>query len=247
MTRSMQQQAETNNRPWVLVVDDSRVVRKTILKILGRDFNIIEAEDGMAGWRMASQNSRIEVIISDIQMPELDGYHLICKIRAAEDPAMRELPIIVITSAEDEITRGRAYACGANDFILKPFNAGQLSECVRAQLNERRATEPELTSQEVHQEPKKLAPEIESVVVSDTPVGTIESALEDIDAGLNTLRGLDTSSITPQALALVLRFLPLLKYCNTRFKLGLDKEIAVFQERISAAYKQPRSPRANSG
>ena len=133
----MQQQAETGNRPWVLVVDDSRVVRKTILKLLGRDFNIIEAEDGMAGWRMASQNSRIEAIISDIQMPELDGYHLICKIRAAEDPAMRELPIIVITSAEDEITRERAYACGANDFILKPFNAGQLSQCVRALLSER--------------------------------------------------------------------------------------------------------------
>lgn len=243
----MQQQVETNNRPWVLVVDDSRVVRKTILKILGRDFNIIEAEDGMAGWRMASQNSRIEAIISDIQMPELDGYHLICKIRAAEDPAMRELPIIVITSAEDEITRERAFACGANDFILKPFNAGQLSQCVRAQLSERRAAEPELTSQEAHQEPEKLAPEIESVVVTDTPVGTVESALKDIDAGLNTLRNLDPSTITLHALALALRFLPLLKYCNTRFKLGLDKEIAVFQERIGAAHKQRNSFKVNDG
>lgn len=243
----MQQQAETDNRPWVLVVDDSRVVRKTILKILGQDFNIIEAEDGMAGWRMASQNSRIEAIISDIQMPELDGYNLICKIRAAEDIAMRDLPIIVITSAEDEITRERAYACGANDFILKPFNAGQLTECVRAQLNERRTAEPELTSPEAHKAPEPRKAEIESVIVSDTPVGTVQSALDDIDAGLNTLRGLDPSTITPHALTLSLRFLPLLKYCNARFKLGLDKEIAVFQERISAAHKNRGASKPNGG
>src|SRR4051812_16390964 len=117
---------DEDTRPWVLVVDDSRVVRRTIMNVLGRAYNVLEAGDGIAGWRTLSQNSRVEVVISDIEMPELDGYGMICKIRAVEDPALREIPIVVITSAEDEITRERAYACGANDFILKPFNTDQL-------------------------------------------------------------------------------------------------------------------------
>src|SRR6266566_977880 len=99
-----------DERPWVLIVDDSRVVRRTIVSALGGVYNVLEAGDGMAGWRMLTQNSRVEIVISDIEMPELDGYSLICKIRAGEDPALREIPIVVITSAEDEITRERAYA-----------------------------------------------------------------------------------------------------------------------------------------
>src|SRR6266850_7447935 len=102
-------QTSNDEKPWVLVVDDSRVVRRTILNTLGPVFHVLEAGDGVAGWRTLRQNSRIEVVISDIQMPEMDGYSLICKVRAVDDPALREIPIIVITSAEDEITRERAY------------------------------------------------------------------------------------------------------------------------------------------
>jgi CheY-like chemotaxis protein len=230
----MLQAAEKESKPWVLVVDDSRVVRKTILKILGRDFHIVEAEDGMAGWRSIAQNSRIEAIISDIQMPELDGYHLICKIRAADDPALRELPVIVITSAEDETTRERAYACGASDFILKPFNAGQLVECVRTQLDGRRGREAELTSAEKHKAPAVLAPEIESVVVTDAPIETADDAIERIESGLRALRELSTTALPQRALASLIRFLPFLKQCNTQFNLGLDSQIAAIQARLAA-------------
>src|SRR6266566_7399884 len=137
-------QASTNLKPqndelpWVLIVDDSRVVRRTIMNALGQAYNVLEAGDGVAGWRVLSQNSRVELVISDIEMPQMDGYGLICRVRAAEDPALREIPIVVITSAEDETTRERAYACGANDFILKPFNADQLLTCARSQVSEYR-------------------------------------------------------------------------------------------------------------
>lgn len=234
--------AEVNGKPWILVVDDSRVVRKTIINALGPEFNILEAGDGVAGYRMLRQNSRVEVVISDIQMPELDGYGLICKVRAVEDPGLREIPIIVITSAEDEITRERAYACGANDFILKPFNADQLTGCVRAQLSDSRETDPNLTTQEPAPTVSKPVPQITPVMVADTISGSIDSAVEMIDNGLNMLRGLKTATIAPHALALVLRFMPLLKYCNTKYNLGMDKEIAVFQQKIAAARAAKQSP-----
>jgi hypothetical protein len=49
------------------------------------------------------------------------------------------------------------------------------------------------------------------------------------------LRGLKTASFAPHALSLVMRFMPLLKYCNSKFNLGMDREIAVFQQRVAAA------------
>ncbi len=215
-----------NGKPWLLVVDDSRVVRKTIAKILEPDFHVVEAGDGAAGWRAIANEGRIEAVITDIMMPELDGYHLICKIRAADDAGLRGKPIIAITSAEDDITRERAYACGANDFILKPFNASQLIDCVRTQLADESAAQP--TSD-------PATPNVESIVIADSGAGTVDDALEHIETGLNILRGLKTTTIGPRALALVLRFLPLLKYCNTTFDLGMDREITALQERIAAA------------
>ncbi|MFL6649871.1 MAG: response regulator [Sulfurifustaceae bacterium] len=239
MTAHMQDagklQSQGDEKPWVLVVDDSRVVRRTILNTLGPVYNVLEAGDGAAGWRMLRQDSRIEAVISDIQMPEMDGYTLICKVRAVEDPALREIPIIVITSAEDEITRERAYACGANDFILKPFHSDQLLTCVRNQIAEYRKTASTMTTSGPAAATVKPSAEVISITISDTGPGTVEGALEYIDKGLEILRGLETSSIAPEALNLVTRFLPLLKYCNTKFSLGLDREIATVQQRIAAA------------
>lgn len=245
MTARMQDagkpQSQGDEKPWVLVVDDSRVVRRTILNTLGPVYNVLEAGDGAAGWRMLRQDSRIEAVISDIQMPEMDGYTFICKVRAVEDPALREVPIIVITSAEDEITRERAYACGANDFILKPFHSDQLLACVRNQISEYRKTAAAMTTSAPAAAPVKPAAEVISITISDTGPGTVEGAIEYIDKGLEILRGLETSSIAPEALNLVTRFLPLLKYCNTKFNLGLDREIATVQQRITAARSASKS------
>lgn len=225
-----------DDRPWVLVVDDSRVVRRTIMSALRQTYNVIESENGSAGWAVLRQNSRIELVISDIEMPELDGYGLICKIRSVEDPALREIPVVVITSAEDDITRERAYACGANDFILKPFNIQQLQACVQNQINESRAAAgvAPMTTTAPAPAAKPAANETPARV-ADTGPGTVETALQHIDSGFAILRGLKTASFAPHALSLVLRFLPLLKYCNAKFNLGMDREIAVFQQRVAAA------------
>ncbi len=120
------------DRVRILVVDDSRVVRKAVEKILGDDFELIEAEDGEAGWERLAADERIEVLITDILMPRLDGYGLICRVRAADTARLRELPIIAITGAEDDTVRERAYACGATDFIVKPIDKVQLVARARA-------------------------------------------------------------------------------------------------------------------
>lgn len=115
----------------VLVIDDSRVMRHAVNRVLNQEFDILEAEDGEAGWEKLVNDQSVQVIISDVQMPRLDGYSMICRIRAAELSRIAGIPIIVMTGADDDITRERAFACGANDFITKPIDSMQLLSCVR--------------------------------------------------------------------------------------------------------------------
>ncbi len=115
----------------VLVIDDSRVMRHAVNRVLNQEFDILEAEDGEAGWEKLVNDQSVQVIISDVQMPRLDGYSMIYRIRAAELSRIAGIPIIVMTGADDDITRERAFACGANDFITKPIDSMQLLSCVR--------------------------------------------------------------------------------------------------------------------
>ncbi|MGE5240981.1 MAG: GGDEF domain-containing protein [Bacteroidota bacterium] len=116
----------------VLVTDDSRVIRKAISRILSNEFDLIEAEDGESAWHHLLRDDSIQVLVSDIEMPKLDGYSLICRVRAADPERIRNVPIIVITGADDELTRERAFACGATDFIIKPIDGVQLLARTRA-------------------------------------------------------------------------------------------------------------------
>ena len=118
----------------VLVVDDSAVIRQAISKMLKVDFDVAVAGDGEAGWEALTRAPDVGVLITDIEMPRLDGYAFICRVRASDDPHIRDLPIIVITGADDEETKTRAFACGATDFITKPLNLSQLQACTQAYM-----------------------------------------------------------------------------------------------------------------
>jgi two-component system, cell cycle response regulator len=124
----------------VLVVDDAQVMRRAVEKMLESDYDVVLANDGEAGWERLLHDSQIEMLITDIQMPHLDGYGLICRVRASADPHIRNLPIITITGAEDDETRIRAYACGSTDFIIKPFDKKLLSSRVHAYLRLKQAS-----------------------------------------------------------------------------------------------------------
>jgi len=124
----------------VLVVDDAQVMRRAVEKMLQGEYEVVLAEDGEAGWDALKRDPRIDILVTDIQMPKLDGYGLICRVRAESDVRIRELPIITITAAEDDETRIRAYACGSTDFLTKPFNKTLLESRVHAYLRLKRAS-----------------------------------------------------------------------------------------------------------
>lgn len=125
----------------VLLVDDSKVMRKAALKMLSDEFDVVTAEDGVDGWRQLEGDTSIQVVFTDLSMPKLDGYGLLRKIRTAEDAGVNAMPVIIVTGAEnDDAAREKALDMGATDFITKPFNSTDLLARARAHAKYQRIT-----------------------------------------------------------------------------------------------------------
>ncbi|RKZ56494.1 MAG: hypothetical protein DRQ44_16670, partial [Gammaproteobacteria bacterium] len=115
---------EPANKPEILVVDDSKVIRLAARKMLGSDYEIHLAEDGLIGWEMLQQNSNISVVFSDLIMPNLDGMELLENIRNSGDDHIANLPVIIMTGHDDsEAGKQKVFDAGATDFISKPFES----------------------------------------------------------------------------------------------------------------------------
>lgn len=112
--------------PRILVVDDSRMVRASILKHLRGRFDAREENDGEAGWEALLVDPTIDLVLTDIGMPRLDGFGLLERIRASKVGRVRELPVVIISGDEDESSRERALALGANGFISKGAGSVEL-------------------------------------------------------------------------------------------------------------------------
>lgn len=112
--------------PRLLVVDDSRIVRATIIKRIRDRFDVREEEDGEAGWEALLVDPAVQMVISDISMPRLDGYGFLERIRASRISRIREIPVVMISGDEDESSRQRAKDLGATDFITKGIGTAEL-------------------------------------------------------------------------------------------------------------------------
>ncbi|HEX4854803.1 GGDEF domain-containing response regulator [Arenimonas sp.] len=125
----------------ILVVDDSKLMRKAAVKMLGDEFDVVTADDGAQAWQMVGEDQSIQVVFSDLNMPVSDGYELLRRVRASADAGVQSLPLIIVTGAEnDEAARMKALDMGATDFITKPFSTTDLVARARAHANNQRIT-----------------------------------------------------------------------------------------------------------
>lgn len=135
----MVEKAQGQGKPRLIMVDDSRVMRSAAVKMLGDRFDVVVAENGLEGWKQIRNDHQIQVVFSDLSMPELDGYGLLEKIRTCDDAGIAGLPVIIVTGAEnDEVAREKALNMGATDFITKPFNSTDLMARATAHANYQR-------------------------------------------------------------------------------------------------------------
>ena len=110
----------------VLIVDDSKFVRTTFNRILSASFVVREVGDGEAGWQAIETDPSIVMVVSDLDMPKLDGFGLLERVRGSKDERIKALPIIVISGNQNEASKKRARDLGANDFVSKEADAPEV-------------------------------------------------------------------------------------------------------------------------
>jgi len=116
-------ESEEQAKQHVLVIDDSKVVRWQAKKVLEKDYQVHLAEDGRQAWELLQENEHISLAFCDLQMPEMNGYQLLEKIRSSNDVRLINLPVLIITGdADNQEVKHRCLESGATDFIPKPFD-----------------------------------------------------------------------------------------------------------------------------
>lgn len=113
-------------KPRVLIADDSRIVRATLIKHIEGMFEFREALDGEQAWETLLLDPSIRVVITDLTMPKLDGYGLLQRIRASKVSRIRDIPVVVVSGSDEQEERERVKAAGATDLITKGIGTAQL-------------------------------------------------------------------------------------------------------------------------
>jgi two-component system, chemotaxis family, chemotaxis protein CheY len=103
----------------ILIVDDSKTVRNLVAFIMKKEgFKVIVAEDGLDGLEKLYSEEKVDLIISDINMPRMDGFTFIRTVR--EQEAYRDVPIVVLSTEGQEKDIQQGLGLGANLYMVKP-------------------------------------------------------------------------------------------------------------------------------
>ncbi|HMA48470.1 MAG TPA: response regulator, partial [Magnetospirillaceae bacterium] len=130
-TAAPQAAGALDQRPRVLVADDNADMRDYLQRLLSAHWQVETAEDGAQALD-SLRRARPDLLLTDVMMPELDGFGLLEAIRA--DKALRDLPVIVLSARAGEEARIEGLAAGADDYLIKPFTARELLARIESNL-----------------------------------------------------------------------------------------------------------------
>ena len=111
----------------VLVAEDDKLIRTIFAEIVkGEGFDVVEADDGQEAFDLVTSR-KIDMIISDMKMPEMSGFDLLVAVKKTHP----EIPVTVITGFNSEYREAEALAAGADAYITKPFKVADVAETLR--------------------------------------------------------------------------------------------------------------------
>jgi DNA-binding NarL/FixJ family response regulator len=118
----------------VLLVDDERLLLVSLtraLKVQRPDWAVETASDGIEAMRLL-KSQPVDILITDVQMPGMDGLALLMQVRS--DPYLAGLPLILISAQDDRSSVRRGMSSGADDYLTKPFSVEELVQTVESRL-----------------------------------------------------------------------------------------------------------------
>lgn len=115
----------------LLIVEDTELNRELLAQLLEDQHTLLFAEDGMTALEMTAR-ARPDLILMDLSLPRMDGWEVTRRLKS--DPALRHIPIIVLTAHAMRGDEERARACGCDDFLTKPIDETALFDKIGRHL-----------------------------------------------------------------------------------------------------------------
>jgi DNA-binding response OmpR family regulator len=109
----------------ILVIDDELSIRLLLENYLSKMYDVVTRNDGMEALKWMEDGNMPDLIVADIQMPNLDGYEFIKNVR--NSGFFKEIPMIMLSGIESSQEKVKCLKLGANDYMIKPFNPEELS------------------------------------------------------------------------------------------------------------------------
>jgi DNA-binding response OmpR family regulator len=127
----MQLSKQSDLKHTILVIDDELSIRLLLENFLSEDYNVVCKSDGLEALEWLEGNLP-DLIICDIQMPNMNGYEYLKKVR--ERGFTKHTPVIMLSGTETSKERIKCYKLGAQDYLTKPFNPEELEELIKKNL-----------------------------------------------------------------------------------------------------------------
>ncbi len=120
-------------RKRVLIVEDDFFVRTLLNFLLKEQYEVVSVENGHRGLIWMDKGNLPDLILSDIDMPQIDGFDLLQHLR--HSGYYRDIPVIMLTGFDDDQTKSKCLSAGAAECLTKPFNPPDLLEAINSVLN----------------------------------------------------------------------------------------------------------------
>ena len=118
----------------VLIIDDAEDVRRLLTTMLqASGYRVLDTEGGTAGLAMLEGDIRVDIVLLDVQMPEMDGWETLQKVR--RHPTGSAIPVVLCTVKQHSTDLARAWSLGADGYITKPFQIADLLAEISDVLN----------------------------------------------------------------------------------------------------------------
>ena len=173
----------THEGPLVLIVEDHQDVSHYIAQSIREEYQVAEVSNARDGFKTAEQLIP-DLIISDIMMPEMDGYEL-CEIIKSSDKTSH-IPVILLTARADDTDRITGLEKGADDYIVKPFNVKELRIRIKNLINNRRALRERFSSGQVIK-PSEISVISREAVFMEKLLRIVENNIENTDFSVEDL------------------------------------------------------------
>ena len=244
----------------ILIVEDDDAIRTNIIRLLKLEgYEIVWAVDGLQGLERARE-SRPDVVISDVSMPQMDGFELLAAIRA--DRELAATPVMLLTALDDRASMRRGMTAGADDYLAKPFTRLELLDALQGLLKKKgridQSIEQAVRAREEHLRrafteslggralPDKFALQAPRGAVADTVIGATV-----LFADIRDFTSLADKLTSPEVAELLTEYFerisePLLRNGGRHLKFIGDAVMCVFADSLSDGSPLPASRRAIS-